>query len=138
MNVMADGFVMRRRMKLTVTDTEHCDESRDENALLIFVLEGTMTLTVEGTETVIGKEEIALINPGQSYSYEGKDGFLAAIVPVLYDLIRKSACGIMVRFVRKPDSSVLRKAVTELLLASDYNKEKMQKGVTLYGYFGSP
>ena len=114
---------IRQRIKMTVIRGDEQQKSRDENALLLFVLEGQAALTVNGTEQLLGKEEIALINPYQEADYEGDPDTLLAKIPILYDLISREACGLNVHFLRTPGDPELRGIVTQLLSCSDYNAD---------------
>lgn len=111
----------REQMRLVVTNERIQKESRAENALLLFVLEGEIRLSVDHVTGLLRQEKIALVNPHQVVSYEADGDILLAKIPVLYDFISAEACGFRVHFLRNPDSAELVSIVKDMLTGSEYN-----------------
>lgn len=118
---MIKQSISRQRIQLTVTGEKYKEESREENALLLFMLDGEATLTVDGSVMQLRRDEIALVNPDQTWGYRAEDAVLLAQVPVLYEFISTSACGFRVYFIRKPVMTELRGIAANLLAVSRYN-----------------
>ncbi len=113
-----------------VTGEKYKEESREEDALLLFMLDGVAKVVIDDSEMPLAKDEIALINPGQSWGYSADKPVLLAQIPILYEFISTSACGFRVYFVRKPELPKLRQIAADLLTVSSYNAGNR----TIYAY----
>ena len=113
----------RQLIAMTVTTERAHEESRVDDALLFFVLEGELELSIDGAEQTLLRGDTALINPNQLWSYAAKEPLLLAKVPILYDLISTSACGFRVRFIRNPKSRILTSMLSDMLIEGDLNPD---------------
>lgn len=120
---------------MTVTNDRIQKESRDENALLLFVLKGKIKLTVGHVTQILEQEKIALINPNQTVSYKSEEEVLLVKVPVLYEFISSQICGFRVHFMRNPDFPELEQIIKDMLVSSEYNTENHSIYEYEVGYF---
>lgn len=127
-----DDLILKRKMQLVVSDISEQEMQDQQDAVLFFILEGTMHLVVENKEILLNPNDLFVVNSNFSYSFNASPDILFVNIPILYYLIGSLCNGISSSFLC--DSTTidnysiieLRKIVTKLLFISDYLKNNIK------------
>lgn len=136
-----DDLILKKKIQLTVSNVQNKSLQSSQDARLLFILEGSMHLSVEGRQFELNSSDLFVINTNQNYSYMASDDVLYVDVPILFYLVGDICNGISSRFLC--DSTTLddyhivelRKIVKELLFQSAYMEKENPKNYEYIAFY---
>jgi len=84
---MEEGYSRKEKLKIRIWDTKEEREHFHQDIELLYVLEGTLRVTMGEQKTELGAEDILVINANKKHGLRGTDDILFAKLSISYELV---------------------------------------------------